>query len=276
MYGKNFASMYQGSMCGQGFGLFAVWNYAIASADPDGIVTLNPPLMAPVFGESADEIRRIIGVLSGPHPGSTNPEEDGRRIVNEGGLRYRIVSYTRYRSIVRESDRREYERERKREQRTRKRDTDAQCPNLSGTGPGQPGTCSLEGEAEGEGEGEALTTLVDSDSSESTSGIDAAWCEFWAYKERLEPERQRELALRQELADESSGDVVIDFPMMDGEVFEVTESFVARLTAAFPSVDVIEQMNRIRSGLLAGAYKLRDKSLTIAFITGRCDYAASA
>ncbi|WP_348261011.1 hypothetical protein P8935_14505 [Telmatobacter sp. DSM 110680] len=79
-----------------------------------------------------------------------------------------------------------------------------------------------------------------------------------------------ESALREALANESSGASVRSLPLLDGEVFEITESFVAKLKEAFPRVNVVEQIDRIGKGLLSGRYKLRDKSPTIAFITGRC------
>jgi len=98
--------------------------------------------------------------------------------------------------------------------------------------------------------------------------LDAA---FWEAKEREEPERKRRLLFMQELASESSGEVVRSLPLLDGEVFEIRESFVAKLKEAFPEVDVVEQIDRIGRGLRSGSYMLRDKSLTIAFIAGRCD-----
>jgi hypothetical protein len=119
MYGKLFKSTYEGSMVGTGFRTFAIWAYIISNADADGIVTLNPAIMATVFGESKDDVKQVIEHLCSPDPDSRNPDEDGKRLVKEDGFSYRIVNYLTYREIMSDLDRREGARLRKERQRAR-------------------------------------------------------------------------------------------------------------------------------------------------------------
>jgi hypothetical protein len=156
MYGKLFATLYSGSMVGSGFPAFALLPYCIANADVDGAVTLNPRLLAPVFGGSVSEVEDAIRFLCEPDPDSRKPAEDGRRLLHIGGLQYRLTSYAHYRAIKNREDQREYERSRKRDYRKGKAGKAGDVPTypeVSGTCPGQDGTstspsASKEGEFE--------------------------------------------------------------------------------------------------------------------------------
>ena len=110
MYGKHFESMYTGSMFGAGFPLFAVWGYVISHAK-DGMVELNPKVLAAVFGESDETIEQVLASLCEPDPDSRTPDEDGRKLVQMGHFAYRVVNHERYRKLRSEDERREYQRE---------------------------------------------------------------------------------------------------------------------------------------------------------------------
>jgi hypothetical protein len=117
MYGKIFASMYEGSMVGSGPVVFAVWGYCIAKADIDGTVLLNPALLAPIIGTSRGEIESAIAFLQEPDGHSKNPEHEGRRLLHQTGHLFFLVSHEYYRAMKNNEERREYMREYMRKKR---------------------------------------------------------------------------------------------------------------------------------------------------------------
>jgi hypothetical protein len=150
MYGKHFASMYEGSMIGAGPTVFALWGYCIAKADPDThSVRLNAELLSHIIGTGRDDIRKAIGYLTAEDPDSKNTEHGGRRLLHEGGMEYFVVSHEHYRSIRNRQDIKEYERERKRKQREKKN-----VPDVSGTN-GTPASVSASESASESREGES-------------------------------------------------------------------------------------------------------------------------
>jgi hypothetical protein len=120
MYGKIFASMYEGSMVGSGPVVFAVWGYCIAKADTDGTVLLNPAVLAPVIGTSRTDIETAIRYLTEPDPHSKNPDHEGRRLIHQSGHLFFVVSHEIYRAMKNNEDRRKYMREYMREVRASK------------------------------------------------------------------------------------------------------------------------------------------------------------
>jgi hypothetical protein len=108
VYGKAFASMYEGSMVGSGPVVFSVWGYCIAKADIDGTVLLNPQLLAPVIGTSRAEIEDAIRFLEAPDEHSKNPDHGGRRLLRQTGHLYFVVSHAIYREMKSNAERREY------------------------------------------------------------------------------------------------------------------------------------------------------------------------
>lgn len=120
MFGKQFASMYTGSMFGQPALVFAVMGYVIANQrpGPDGEcrVELNPLLLAPMFSAHPSDVVTAIGTLEAPDAISRSAEHDGRRLIRERGeimgpAQYLVVNGAKYRAIRNEADRREYMRE---------------------------------------------------------------------------------------------------------------------------------------------------------------------
>ena len=115
MFGKHFASMYEGSLYGSGAVVFAVMGYVIATQRPDwehgSVVTLNPRKLADTLGEDLGAIEKAIGFLCGPDPHSTTKKEDGRRLVRVGEFEFRVVNGAKYRAIRDEETRRAQNRE---------------------------------------------------------------------------------------------------------------------------------------------------------------------
>src|SRR4030042_1103140 len=118
MYGKAFATMYEGSMYGAGCAVFAVWGYVIAHA-VCGRCELNPKQVADVLGGTQEEINAAISYLCRPDPDSRNKECDGRRLVREGQYQYYVPSQKYYRKIQNEAQSREYNRVAQAEHRAR-------------------------------------------------------------------------------------------------------------------------------------------------------------
>lgn len=109
MYGKWFATVYEGSMVGSGALVFAVWGYCCGKADPvSHIVSLNPTLLATIIGEKPDDVARAIDKLCAPDPDSRCTDHDGRRLLHCGGFDYFVVTHAQYRAISSEEQRREY------------------------------------------------------------------------------------------------------------------------------------------------------------------------
>jgi hypothetical protein len=123
MYGKHFASMYEGSMVGAGAVAFAVLGYIIAKSEPDRIVgtqvELNPKLLALILGESEQAIRAVIEKFCSPDPSSRSTEEQGRKLVKVGTFSYKVVNGAKYRAIRDEEERRRQNREAQARYRTK-------------------------------------------------------------------------------------------------------------------------------------------------------------
>ena len=107
MYGKHFASMYEGSMYGMGAVPFAVWGYIISHVDEKGYLEINPVMLADVIGEPEDKIKAALKELMQPDPRSRCKEDGGRRLVKEGQFLCRVPSYPTYRAIYNKESRRE-------------------------------------------------------------------------------------------------------------------------------------------------------------------------
>lgn len=121
MYGKHFASMYQGSMVGSGAIVFAVMGYVIANGIPDRTVgmqvDLNPKLLSFILGESEKDIAKAIKFLCEPDPDSRSDDHQGRRLVRLGQFSYQVVNGAKYRWIRDEEKRREQNRDAQRRRR---------------------------------------------------------------------------------------------------------------------------------------------------------------
>jgi hypothetical protein len=124
MYGKHFASLYEGSMIGAGSNVFAVWGYVIANQEPDrsvgSQVRLNPKLLSVIIGEPEADMQKAIDYLCRRDPQSTTKTKDGRRLVKLGEFDYQVVNGAKYRAIRDRETRREQNRQAQRRHRIRK------------------------------------------------------------------------------------------------------------------------------------------------------------
>lgn len=120
LYGKFFSSAFEGSMVGAGADVFAVWGYVIARS-PAGMVEINPTMVAAAIGMTSERVSEAVTYLCSPDPNSRNPDEEGRRLVQEGPYLYRVVSHSAYRAIRNEDDRREYNRIKQQESRQKRK-----------------------------------------------------------------------------------------------------------------------------------------------------------
>lgn len=114
MFGKHFASLYEGSMVGSGAVVFAVWGFVIAKQVPDRVsgsqVRLNAKLLSTILGEPERDVAKAIQFLCSPDPNSTTPDKEGRRLIKIGEFDYQVVNGARYRAIRDENMRREQNR----------------------------------------------------------------------------------------------------------------------------------------------------------------------
>jgi hypothetical protein len=112
VYGKLFASLYQGTLRGNADGIL-VFTCIIAHMDMHGYVDMHDRAIAEAVGIPQDRVRAAILELESPDPESRSPEEGGRRIVRIDEHRawgWRVVNGPKYRAIRNEEDRREQNR----------------------------------------------------------------------------------------------------------------------------------------------------------------------
>ena len=109
MYGKLFASCFEGSMVGAGCHVFAVWGYCIAKADAKShMVELNPKLLSTILGATAKQIKSAIEYLCATDDESHCQEYSGARLVHQVGHTYYLVTHEQYRAIRNTDDMRDY------------------------------------------------------------------------------------------------------------------------------------------------------------------------
>lgn len=125
MYGKHFASMYEGSLYGAGAVVFAVMGYIIATQVPDkklgSVVTLNPKKLADTLGEGQNDVLAAIEYLCKPDDQSTTKKAEGRRLIRVGEFEYQVVNGAKYRAIRDEEERRAQNREAQRRHREKEK-----------------------------------------------------------------------------------------------------------------------------------------------------------
>jgi len=134
MYGKLFASMYDGTLYGQWQAIITLQQMVIL-ADEDGVVDITPPALAAKTSIPLEIIEKGLEQLSQPDRYSRSPADDGRRIVLIDPDRpwgWRIVNYQHYRDLASREDKKRKDRERIAEKRNKNKDV-ANCRNVSQT-----------------------------------------------------------------------------------------------------------------------------------------------
>src|SRR3990167_6045172 len=109
MFGKVFASLYQGSLRGQAHEILVFTNM-IACADREGFVDKHPRAIAEECGITIEEVRAAIVNLEAPDPESRTPDQDGRRLLKIDVHRpwgWKLTNYLKYRDLKDEETRRE-------------------------------------------------------------------------------------------------------------------------------------------------------------------------
>jgi hypothetical protein len=132
MYGKLFASMYEGTLYGQWQAIVTLQQLVIL-ADEEGVVDMTPPAIAARTSIPLDIIQAGIEQLASSDKYSRTPTEDGRRIVpidDDRPWGWRIVNYLYYRNLASREDKRAKDRERIAAKRLNGNDV-ASCRNVS-------------------------------------------------------------------------------------------------------------------------------------------------
>ena len=116
MYGKIFASMYNGSLYGQ-WQAIVTFQQMIVLCDIDGVVDMTPQAIAARTSIPLDIIQEGIRILEQPDKYSRTPDAEGRRIDRLDYHRewgWVIVNYKKYRHLIDAETVREQNRERQR------------------------------------------------------------------------------------------------------------------------------------------------------------------
>lgn len=123
MYGKLFATMYDGTLGTRGpWEALITFQQLIILADQDGVVDMTPEAISRRTTVPLEIVAKGLAALAQPDPDSRTPDEDGRRIVKLSDSRawgWRIVNYAKYRAIRTAEERRAYMRKYQRERRAR-------------------------------------------------------------------------------------------------------------------------------------------------------------
>jgi hypothetical protein len=132
MYGKLFASMYDGTLYGQWQAIITLQQMVIL-ADEDGVVDITPPALAAKTSIPLEIIEKGLEQLSEPDRYSRSEREEGRRIIPIDPDRpwgWQIVNYRHYRELASREDKKRKDRERIAEKR-KKNNSVADCRKTS-------------------------------------------------------------------------------------------------------------------------------------------------
>jgi hypothetical protein len=124
MYGKLFASMYDGSLYGNWKAL-VTFQQLVILANRDGVVDMTPHALAARTGIPLDIVQAGIEALESPDPFSRTPDNEGRRIERLDDHRpwgWVITNYAKYRDMVRAEEKRAADRDRLAAKRATARD----------------------------------------------------------------------------------------------------------------------------------------------------------
>lgn len=93
---KLFSGITESSIWVQSDKVLRVWIAMLARADANGTVEGSIPGFANLCMMSADDMREVVAILSGPDPDSRDPDHEGRRIEAFNGG-WMVLNYLKYR-----------------------------------------------------------------------------------------------------------------------------------------------------------------------------------
>jgi hypothetical protein len=131
MYGKLFASMYDGTLYGKWQALVTFQQMVILST-PDGIVDMTSQNISGRTSIPLEIIEAGVSDLEAPDPHSRTPDHEGRRIIRLDAHRpwgWQIVNHKKYKELIYLEQKREADRERIRQKRASP--PVAECRNVS-------------------------------------------------------------------------------------------------------------------------------------------------
>jgi hypothetical protein len=115
MFGKLFASMYDGTLAMKGpWQALVTFQQLVILADKEGVVDMTAEALSRRTTIPLDVIRIGLSALEEPDPDSRTPDADGRRITRLSDHRdwgWQITNYAKYRAIRSSDDRRDYHRQ---------------------------------------------------------------------------------------------------------------------------------------------------------------------
>jgi hypothetical protein len=137
VYGKLFASMYDGTLYGNWQAL-VTFQQMIILADPEGVIDMTPHALAARTSIPLEIIAAGIEHLEKPDPYSRTPDDEGRRLERLDEHRpwgWRIVNHAKYKLMISAEQKREADRERLRLKRATKSDGTRQPATTSDKSP---------------------------------------------------------------------------------------------------------------------------------------------
>lgn len=207
MYGKLFASMYDGTLYGHWQAIVA-FQQMIVLCDSDGLIDMTPQAIAARTSIPLEIIHEGIKVLEEPDPYTRTPGEDGKRIARLDDHRpwgWRIINYHVYRDLVAQMDKRKADRERIAEKRAINRNVSHGVAErrIESRNVANVAHAEAEVEAEEEGKKKIKTPVANATPPEGVEGLDSvAWSQWIAYRTSIRkpvkpasiPAAQRKLA----------------------------------------------------------------------------------
>lgn len=259
MFGKVFASLWQGSMVGQSDAQL-VFVYMIANCDSDGHLDQTQEVIAALTGIPVERVQRALDLLSAPDPRSRTTDHEGRRIMlvdPARGWGWLIVNHAKYMAMRNEEVRRVQNRERMRKVRAEAHG----APLFATVRRGAPTTDSRqqttdeEEEAGAEALARSAPPAAGRRSRVGTAG-DADQGEIEGVAGRTAARRG-----------ESEGGAAVEaIPLANGSDWVPTVAEVEEWVRLFPGVDVAVQFRRMRAWALANEKKRKTERGVRAFI----------
>ena len=228
MYGKLFASMYDGTLATRGpWQALVTFQQMIILADREGYIDMTADAISRRTSIPVEIIEAGIKVLLEPDHSSRSPAENGRRIIPIDDTRdwgWQIVNYQKYRQMRSADERREYLRHAQASHRARLKELSTNVNTSTG--------------------GQQCQPIADADADAD------------AKKKRLASSPNGL----------SAGDVILSLPCNTGDEVPIGKTFLEELAKAYPDVDPVGTLREIRAWCIANPQKRKTKSGMARFI----------